>query len=97
MAIIPTRPAIAATATLIAINDRPAGDAEGNTWSYLVKNLTGTAAVFLGGDNTVTAGTPAFQWDTTDGPLMVSLEPGEALWGIVTAVAQTLHVIRQGR
>jgi hypothetical protein len=94
--VLATRVPVAATATLIASNVR-AEEADWATRSFLVKNLTGTAAVFLNGANTVTAATPAFQWDVADGPLAFDLEPGEELYGIVAVTTQTVHVLRQGR
>lgn len=101
MAIAATRPAVTTSATLVAANTladdttlMPVHD-----WarrSFLVKNMTGTASVFLGTSG-VTAAAPAFEWAVADGPLMIDLEPGEELYGIVAATTQTLHVLRQGR
>lgn len=91
-----TRVPITTAATLIASNVRTEA-ADWATRSFLVKNLTATASVFLNGANTVTAATPAFQWDAADGPLSVDLEPGEELYGIVAVTTQTVHVLRQGR
>jgi hypothetical protein len=101
MAIVSTRPAVLTTATLIASNvlADAASIQESHDYavrSFLVKNFTGTASVFIGGSD-VTAASPAFEWTTTDGPLTVDLEPGEELYGIVAATTQTLHVLRQGR
>lgn len=101
MAVMSTRPAITTTVTLIATNDLAdiasiQGSHDWATRSFLIKNSTGTASVFLG-DSDVTAATPAFEWTTTDGPLSIDLEPGEALYGIVAVTTQTLHVLRQGR
>lgn len=95
MAITPTRVTVTNSATLIATNDRPVGDAEANKFSLLIKNVTATAAVFLG-DSAETTST-GWQWDTTDGPVAVDLEAGESLYGIVASTNQTLHVLRQGR
>lgn len=101
MSITATRPAVTTSATLVASNAL-ADDSSiqsSHDWavrSFLVKNHTGTESVFLGPSD-VAAGTPAFEWATTDGPLTVDLEPGEALYGIVVAATQTLHVLRVGR
>ena len=95
MAFAATRPAVTTSATKIAENTSTHAS-DGEAVSFLVKNATGTAAVFLGADNTVAAAN-GFQWDTADGSLSVDLEPGEQLWGIVAATTQTLHVLKQGR
>lgn len=101
MAIVSTRPAVSTVATLIASNVL-ADDSSvqvSHDWavrSFVAKNATATASVFLGGSD-VTAATPAFEWAITDGPLTFELEPGESLYGIVAVTTQTLHVLRQGR
>jgi hypothetical protein len=101
MAITPTRPAVTTAATLIAANtntdetaSKPVHDWA--TRSFLLKNMTGTASVFVGAGD-VTAAPPAFEWAVADGWMNIDLEPGEELWGIVAVTTQTLHVLRQGR
>ncbi|MDQ3933423.1 MAG: hypothetical protein M3340_02195 [Actinomycetota bacterium] len=92
---------MASSATLIAENDQPTtGDASSRSdqWTrrYLLKNVTGTASVYLGGTDAVTTGN-GFEWTVADGPLEVELEPGEKLYGVVAATTQAVHVLRQGR
>jgi hypothetical protein len=92
-----TRPSATTSATLLASVPATASDRDDySTISVVLKNVTGSAAIFLGGDNTVTTGT-GFQWDVADGPLSVDLEPGESLYGIVVAVTQVVHVMKAGR
>lgn len=96
MAIVASRPAILTTEVLIASNAATdAGEADARTRRYVVKNVTGTAAVFLGPSGVTTSN--GFQWDIADGPLTVDLEPGESLYGIVASTTQTLHVLQGGR
>jgi len=97
MAFAITRPAVDTTSggVLIAQNTTSSGEADFGTKRALIKNLTGTASVFLGPQGVTTAN--GFQWDVADGPLEVELEPGEAIYGIVAATPQTLHVLAQGR
>jgi hypothetical protein len=96
MAVSATRPVAGAAATLLASNAVPGAEGDFRSVHVLIKNLTSTAPVFLGGDNSVTTGN-GFQWDVSDGALEVILEPGESLYGIVAATAQTLHVLSAGR
>lgn len=85
---LPSRPAVAATVTLIAENTDQA------PLSIVMKNRTGTESVFLGGAAVTTA--TGYEWQTTDGPLSVDLLYREKLWGIVATNAQTLHVLKGG-
>lgn len=97
MALAITRPVVDTTSggVLIATNTTAAGEGDFGTRRALIKNPTATASVFLGPSGVSTA--TGFQWDVADGPLEVELEPGESLYGIVAATAQTLHVLAQGR
>ena len=96
MAVVVTRPAPTTSAVLIASVADSGGS--GDDWggkSFLLKNVTATAAVFLGPSGVTTAN--GFQWDTADGPITWTLEPGESLYGIVASVTQTIHVASTGR
>lgn len=62
--------------------------------SCVVKNITGTAAIFLGPAGVTTA--TGLRWDTTDDPISMDLESGEELWGIVAATPQAVHVLASG-
>lgn len=103
MTILATRPTVDTTPRLIASNAvdplGPAGVSDAGTQSFWIQNTTATAPIFLDGANTVTAAAGA-SWDQTKkGDLMIDLEPGEQLWGIVGAgqPTQTLHVLKGGR
>lgn len=93
-------PVQAAQAVQIVKNDQgyaAPGDTGALTW--LIKNLTHTAVVYLGPDNAVTSAN-GFPWDATaDGALRITLEPGEALWGRLAAGAadQALTGLKTGR
>lgn len=96
MAVTASRINVTTTATLLASAADTGGTAD--DWggkSFLLKNVTATAAVILGPSG-VTASS-GFQWDTTDGPISWSLEPGESLYGIVASTQQTVHVAGTGR
>jgi hypothetical protein len=94
MSVAATQPEVGTDATLILANGGDRGGADAGTVKALLRNETATATVFLG-DAAVTIA--AFPWKTTDGPLEIELEPGEALYGIVDETPQTLHVLKQGR
>jgi hypothetical protein len=97
MAVVVTRPVVGTSATLIAQNTASAGADDTATLSFIVKNVTGSATIWLNGTNAVSSSN-GLQWDPSDGPLGdLWLEPGEALWGIVASVPQTLHVLGSGR
>lgn len=96
MAVATSRPAVATTAggTAIYSNaETSSGDEFGV--KLLLKNVTGTASVFLGPSGVTTAN--GFEWAVADGPLEIELEPGESLYGVVAATQQTVHVLKQGR
>lgn len=75
-------------------------DSDAQAISVLIRNATATASVYLdvgpidGGTTSVADG---FEWRTTDAPLEVVIEPGQALYAISGGVAQTIHVLRKGR
>lgn len=91
------RATVTTTASVIAENtrDAPATDDWG-TRAFLLKNKTATASVFLevGAVATLASG---FEWEITDGPLEIELEPGEQLSAIVAAGTQEIHILRSGR
>ena len=96
MAVAASRVVVADTATKIAENTTaPSGQDDAQTVAYLLKNATATESVFLGASGVTTAA--GFEWATTDGALVVSLEPGESLYGIVATDDQTVHGLKVGR
>lgn len=97
MAISASRTTVTSTATLLATNASSTtvvGDY--TALSFVLKNLTGTASIFLGGGAAVTTGN-GFEWAPGDGPISIDLEPGESLYAIVAAGTQTVHSLTQGR
>lgn len=96
MAIVTTRVTVTTAATAIATNSAAdPGESDYRTRSFVVKNVGGTTAIFLGPTGVTTA--TGLQWDVADGPLSVDLEPGESIYGIVSSGTQTLHVLAAGR
>ncbi len=98
MAIVASRPTVRTAPTLIAQNATPddgPASGEAQSFSTIVKNVTGTGSVFLGGPDVTTL--TGYEWTTADRPLSLDLEPGEKLYGIVAVAEQTVHVLRQGR
>lgn len=94
MSVVASRPSVTTSATKIAENT--SGDtSDVSNLSFVVKNITGTAAIFLGPSGVTTSS--GFQWDVADGPLAIDLEPGESLYGIVASTSQTCHVLGAGR
>jgi hypothetical protein len=103
MTIVASRPTVDTTPRLIASNlvdpQSPSGVSDAGTQVFWIQNVTGTAPIFLDGSNQVAAGSGA-SWDSTKkGDLMLELEPGEQLWGVLAAAqpTQTLHVLKGGR
>lgn len=98
MAIVVTQPLVDTTVGGVLLAQNAAtdpGEGDYRSRKFLLKNITGTATVFVGPSG-VTTGT-GFAWAVSDGPLEVELEPGESLYGIVASTSQTVHVLRQGR
>jgi hypothetical protein len=100
MAVVQSRVTVGTSATLLAsgpaLGKQPGEDF--SNYKFTLKNLTGTASVFLGGsDVTTSGGTGGLQWDAADGPGYFELEPGETLYGIVASVSQVVHVLKGGR
>lgn len=95
MPITATRPVAGVAETLLCELSADAGPSDDTTRRFLLRNATGTASVFLGPAGVTAAN--GFEWAVADGPIEVELEPGEKLYGIVAAAAQTLHVLGQGR
>lgn len=78
---------VAATPTLIV--------EKGNDPSpFLIRLPSGASDVYLGGSDVTTAA--GYQWVQTEGPIGAELFGGEALYGIVTAGTQEVHVLRRG-
>lgn len=96
MAVLAARPVADVTASLIASNTVSDGEGDFRSRSYLIRNVTATAPVILGGDSAVTVAS-GFQWDAAAGAMEIVLEPGESLYGIVSATPQTIHVLSSGR
>lgn len=98
MAVTASRPSVGTSATLIASNaSGDPGEGDYRSRTFVLRNVTATAPVFLGGSAAVTTAT-GFQWDAANAPtLTVTLEPGESLYGIVTTTAQVIHALSIGR
>lgn len=93
MAVASSRPAVNTTAGGVLILD-PGGDGDNIGASVVLKNVTGTASVFLGPSGVTTAN--GFEWAPADGPLSIDLGREEKLYGIVAVTTQTLHVLATG-
>lgn len=97
MAVSVTQPSVTTSATLIAQNTAgDPGEGDYRTRRFRIKNITGTGPVVLGGSAAVTAAN-GYSFAAADSPIVIELEPGEALYGIVAATTQVLHVIQHGR
>lgn len=92
------RHTVGTTAVAVASNEREPQQGrvstEALTRTYLLKNVTGTAAVHLG-DEDVTDST-GFEWAADDPPLEIALEVDEVLYARA-ASDQTIHVLSAGR
>lgn len=98
MAIVVTQPVADTTVGGVVIASNGAtdpGEGDYRSRTFLLKNVTASATVFLGASGVATG--TGFAWAAADGPLEVELEPGESLYGIVASTPQTIHVLRQGR
>ena len=94
-------------ATAVVSNTTPGGSDRDDwqTRSFAVKNMSpAKTSVFV--DVAKVAAPPSaaallsdgLEWETTDGPLYIDLEPGEALYGTpATATAQLMHSLGSGR
>jgi hypothetical protein len=89
------RPTAGTAASVLIENDAQRRDPDASSLSFVLKNITATASVFLG-DPGVTAAN-GFEWAPADGPLSIDLEPGEKLYGIVAVTQQALHALQAGR
>jgi BRCT domain type II-containing protein len=98
MSIVAASVSVTTSATKLAENTAVSvgADSDKDTISFLLKNITASATIYLAGANTVTTAN-GWPWETGDGPISVDLEPGEALWGIVAVTTQTVNTLRQGR
>jgi hypothetical protein len=104
--IVASRPTVDQTPTLIADNavsdpGNPGGVgiSDAGTKTFWIQNVTGSSTVYLDGTNAVAANAGA-GWDPLKtAELMIELEPGEQLWGVLAAGAapQSLHVLKGGR
>lgn len=96
MAVVASRVTVSTSAVLLIQNTSPdPGEGDYRSWRVLLKNVTGTASVFVG--TTGVTNLTGFQWDATDGALAVELEPGESLYGVVTGANQVVHILKVGR
>lgn len=64
--------------------------------AFLLKNMTGTAPIYLEVGSAATT-TNGFRWDPTDGPMSLTLDKGEVLYAISGGADQTVHLLRAGR
>lgn len=85
MAVVAARTDVETSATLLV------DGADTNGAQAVLKNITGTASVFLGGSGVTAAN--GFEWAVDDGPLGIDLGRGDKLYGIVAATNQTVHVL----
>ena len=99
MAVAATRVTVPADGSVVALasNSTSASEGDFRNRKVVLKNLTASAAIFLGGSGLTTGN--GFQWDVTDGTLSWELEPGETLYGVTPSgtVAQVIHVLSGGR
>lgn len=99
MAVAASRVTVPADGSVVTLASNPASSAEGDFRAVrvIVKNLTATAAIFIGGSGLTTGN--GFQWEVADGSLAWDLEPGESLSGVTPngTAAQTVHVLTGGR
>ncbi len=96
MALSTARVSVTASAVKIAENTTsPSGMEDVQTVRVLLHNKTGTEAVFLGPTGVTTA--TGYEWTVAHGPLSVSLEPGESLFGIIVTATQIVHTLKAGR
>ena len=96
MAIVVTQPNVTTSATLICQNNAgDPGEGDYRTRRFRIKNITATGPVVLGPAGVTAAN--GYSFAVADSPIVIELEPGEALYGIVAATAQTLHVSQHGR
>lgn len=58
----------------------------------ILKNKTGTAAVYLELDGAASAST-SYEWAVADGPITLELAPGVTVKGLSAGVDQTIHVL----
>lgn len=91
------RPVVDSEYALLLAHEVVSSSSEGDFGNRraVIKNVTGTAGVYLGGPDTAVG--DRFLWESEDGSLSVDLEPGEALWGISDGADQTLHILVNGR
>jgi hypothetical protein len=92
-------PAAPTAAVVLAQHSGDSGRPDYEALAWLLKNLTGTATVWVHTDPTKTTAVDGWPWAPADGPLKVTLEPGEALYGrtLAGSAAQDVRGLRVGR
>lgn len=95
MAVVPTRVTASNPAQKLAENTHSPVQGDFGAQSFVLRNLTQTATVYLGSDATVT-NTGGFPWYVSDQPVSIELEPGESVWGYASS-AQAIAALKAGR
>lgn len=83
--------------SVLAVGDaKQVGDSTSVGSTFLLRNRTATAPVFLEIDAAATSA-QGFEWQTTDGPMEITLEKGEELHAILAAGAadQVIHKLKK--
>lgn len=94
MAIVPTRVTAGNPPAILCENPVPEAEGDYRTTTHVLKNTTGTAPIFLGGAEVTNV--DGFEWQPSDGPFELTLEPGEQLYGYASA-DQDVQVLTGGR
>jgi len=92
MAVSGTRPTIATTATIVYT--APANSGKGEMKPVRIQNPVGGQVVYLGGTGVTTA---LYGYAlAVGGEVLVNLDAGETLYGIVAATTQQVNVLSNG-
>lgn len=80
---------------VVSSSSIPLVPAGGGTDSYLLKNKTASAIIYLEFDAPAASGT-GYEWATGDGPITIDIPAGSTLNAISAGVDQTVHILRLG-
>lgn len=94
MAIVPTRATADNPAQVLVENPHGSDSGDYRNTHHVLKNVTATAPIFLGGPNV--SDVDGFEWQASDGAFDLDLEPGEQLYGYAS-VEQDVQVLSGGR
>lgn len=85
------------SAAIVANSKASSGSsADYDSQAFLVKRAPGAGVSVFVESNAAATLVGGFEWEPTDPPLQVELEPGEALYGITSSGSQVLHILRLG-